>query len=160
SAHAAWRNPCEGGASMLPLLVVFLQAAPAEPPPQRVLRLNDAVEAGLKNQPTVRQAKAQTRVFEARTDEAKAPLFPQLTTFASDQRVRGAVRGSTVTTPAGGAGTGAGTGGGTGTTTVGGNDPAGTNVFSVGANASQLIWDFGQTYRKYEAADRLTDAAK
>jgi outer membrane protein len=137
---------------MLPaMLVVFLQAAP--PPPARVLRLNDAVDAGLKNQPTVRQAQAQSRVFESRVDETRAPLFPQITAVASYQRVRGSATGSRNGTVAGGTAAGAPTAVATSTSA------SGVDVFTFGASASQLIWDFGQTYGKYKAADRLADAA-
>ncbi|HEY8077734.1 MAG TPA: TolC family protein [Labilithrix sp.] len=133
--------------SVLVATTLFLQAAP-DLPPSRVLRLNDAVEAGLKNQPTVRQARAQTRVFDNRADEAKAPLLPQVTAIASYQRVRGAARSGTVTT------TGA-------PSTIPTSTPAsGVDVFTFGASASQLIWDFGQTYEKYRAADRLASSAK
>lgn len=136
--------------------VIFLQAAPM-PPPARVLRLADAEAAGIKNQPAIKQAHATTTVYQERASEAKAPLFPQVTAIASYQRVRGSARGSTVT-GTGVAGTGTGATGTTGTTAVTTTSPSGVDVFTFGANANQLIWDFGQTYERYQAADRLASA--
>lgn len=154
---------------------------PAEPPPQtqqaeappatsgRILRLDDAVAIALKNQPTIVNAKAQTAAAQGRVTEAKQLYYPQAQAQASYQRVRSASKGGVVSTTSGtgaGAGTGTGTGtgtGGTGTTAstptaFGGTDASGTNVWTVGASASQLIWDFGATRNKVHAAEKLVDS--
>src|SRR5690349_2431480 len=79
-------------------LRILLQASAAGRP----LRLDDAVQAGLRQHPSIKTAGALANAAEARADEAKAPLFPQLTGVASYQRIRRANLASTgvVTGPA------------------------------------------------------------
>lgn len=161
--------------SALPLLFQLAATTPdpargaadvAGPPtPARVLRLADAEAIALKNQPAIHQAHAQREAADARTDIARAPGLPQLTGVLSYQRVRGR-GGLTTATGVGGAGVG-GTGTGIGASgTTGGapsafstsTDPSGVNVFTFGASASQIIWDFGQVYNRTRAAARLAGA--
>ncbi|AKV03600.1 outer membrane efflux protein [Labilithrix luteola] len=120
---------------------------PPRPPAGPVIRLNDAVETGLQNQPTLHQAMAQTRAQQGRAGQAKAGLLPQLTATASYFRVRGAA----------GRGTASGAAG-TPSAVATSNNSAGVDVYSFGGNASQLLWDFGQTYNRYRAADRLVES--
>lgn len=119
---------------------------PPRPPAGPVIRLDDAVKVGLSNQPTLHQAKAQTRAQQGRAGQAKAGMLPQLTATASYFRVRGA---------GGRGGSGAG---GTPTAVATTNNSTGVDVYSFGGNASQLIWDFGQNYNRYRAADRLVES--
>ena len=52
-----WRACCDDAARTFMLasllLPILMQAAPADAPPQRVLRLDDAVQIALKNQPII-----------------------------------------------------------------------------------------------------------
>ncbi|HMI85406.1 MAG TPA: TolC family protein [Polyangiaceae bacterium] len=113
--------------------------------PGGVLRLADAIEIGLRNQPTVKQAHAQTLAAQARADQAGAPLLPQVALAASYQRRYGSafLPGT------------AGTAGGVPTNVVSTTDKSGIDVFTVGGSATQLIWDFNQTSGRARAADRL-----
>lgn len=125
-------------ASLLVAGPVFLQASP---PP--LLHLAEAERVALTRQPTMEQARAQKTAAEARKSSARAPLLPQLTATATYDRSRTAAFNRT---------TGA-------TPTVTTADPSGIDIFAVGATANQLIWDFGQTYQKFRAADRLALSA-
>jgi outer membrane protein len=95
------------------------------------------------------QALASTRAAEARADQARSGLFPQVTATALYSH-----RYSSSTAPvAGGGGTVPG-----GTTTTA---PSGvSDFFSFGGTATQLIWDFNQTYERTRAADKLADASR
>ncbi|MCL2776554.1 MAG: TolC family protein [Polyangiaceae bacterium] len=111
-----------------------------------VLHLADAETLALANQPSMRQARAQTVAAGGRTIQVRSAFFPQLTGIASYQHLYN----TSSTYARGGAGGATGTGGLTPT-------PTGTSstmdYFSVGGTASQLIWDFGQTYNRYRAAN-------
>ncbi len=142
------------------LLPILMQAALAEAPPQRVLRLDDAVQLARNNQPTLQQARAQTAAAEGRATQSKQLFYPQLTATASYQRVRSASfggRGIATTTGVGGTTTGT-TVGSTPTSITGSTDSAGVDVFTFGGNATQLIWDFGSTYNRSRAASRLVES--
>jgi len=129
------------------LLTVLLDATPA---PARVLRLADAEKAAVAQQPTMREARAQTAAADARAYTARAPMLPQVTGIASYQRVRSSsLGGGGVSTPVAGTGTAT-------TTAVANTSPSGIDIFTFGVSANQLIWDFGQSYGRYRAADRLT----
>ena len=144
-------------ATLLVATPIFFQASP------RVLHLADAERVALEHQPAMQQARAQTNVAEARATTARAPLFPQLTATAQYQRARGSSLGRGVaTTPTSGAGSGApgGVGGGTTTAVVTTSNPTGVDLFSFGATATQLIWDFGKTYEQSRAANRLVLSAR
>jgi outer membrane protein len=58
--------------------VAAAQAAPPPEPPHRVIRLEEAVAAARAHQPALRQAQAEARASDARTNEARATLLPQL----------------------------------------------------------------------------------
>jgi outer membrane protein len=135
-----------------------LDAAPPSltgTPATAILRLADAIEIGLKNQPTVKQAHAQTMAAQARADQAGAPLLPQLTLAASYQRRYG----SAITTTGVAAG-GITTPGGVPTNVASTTDKSGIDVFTVGGSATQLIWDFNQVRGRARAADRLAMSAE
>ena len=54
--------------------------------PAHVLSLAEALQTADHNQPTLRQATAATDAARARAWEARAPLLPQLSGFATYQR--------------------------------------------------------------------------
>jgi outer membrane protein len=129
-------------------LPVLLQATPPQGPSvPRTLRLEEAVQIALKRQPSMLQAQASTRAAEARTDQARSGLFPQVTATALYQhRYSASATGAPPTT----------TPGATPAPT-----PSGvSDFFSFGGSATQLIWDFGQTYGKTRAADRFAEASR
>jgi outer membrane protein len=114
-------------------------ALPAE------LSLDAALRIGRRLQPQLRQARAQTEAAEARVDEARAPLLPQVTLNLNYTRATNNF---------------APTGGGT---QIGMNatpDPSFNtyNFFRNSLNASQLLWDFGQTWQRRKAARASADA--
>ena len=97
------------------------QALPAD------LSLEKALEIGRRLQPLLRQARAQTEAAEARVDQARAALLPQVNVTAGYTRATGnfVPRAGTVTL----------------------DRPTSFNTFnffSTGINATQLLWDFGQ----------------
>ncbi|WP_394850066.1 TolC family protein [Pendulispora brunnea] len=126
-------------AVLLPLL--FAQAVSAVPPP-RILTLREAMDTAATNQPLMRQARANTAVSKARVEQVRSGYLPQLTGTATYRRgTANAVPG-----PAGGQ-----------------NNVSWTdtyNSFNFGLNATQLIYDFGQTDGRWRAADRTVDASQ
>lgn len=154
---------------ILPLFVAASSYLEAAPPPAQVLRLSDAERMAVEHQPTVRQARAQTGIAEARVTQTRAPMLPQVTAIASYQRVRSSgfsgTRGGATTTTTGGGGTTTPTTGttptNTGTTTaLGTTSASGIDIFTVGASANQVLWDFGQTWEKYRAAEHIAMSAE
>ena len=144
------------GAAPVSLPATSPPAEPAPAPktssgaPVRVVRLQDAVELGLKNQPVLRGAHSQTIAAEGRRTQARSGLLPQVTAVASYQRVRAASfggRGGAATTTAGGT-----------VSAVPNTDTSGVDIFTVGGTVTQLIWDWGTTYNRTRSADRLVDS--
>jgi len=117
-------------------------AAPAERLPA-VLSLDAALDLARKHQPDLRAAHFNTAAAEARVDEQFSNLLPQVNGNASVARQAGSQ--VTVVTSGAAAGTLI-----TSTRT--------TNVYRASASASQLLWDFGQTIRKRDAAQASADA--
>jgi outer membrane protein len=141
-------------ALVLPILMQVAPSAAAPAPASasaRVVRLQDAVDLALKNQPTLHQAHAQTNGAEGRRTQARSGFFPQVNLVASYQRVKSASfgRSSTTTTTAGGT-----------PTAVPNGDTAPFDIYTVGGSVTQLIWDWGTTYNRTRAADRLVDSFK
>ena len=109
------------------------------------LSLETALKIGRTLQPMLRQARAQTEAAEARADIARAPLLPQVNATLNYQRAT-----NNFAPQAGG-------------TSLGMNatpDPSFNtfNFFRNSLTASQLIWDFGQTWQKRVAAKENADA--
>jgi outer membrane protein len=121
------------------------QAAPAPgapaAPARRVLSLSEALRLARAQQPQLLLARSSTAAANARADEARAPLLPQLTATARYQRSKdNSASVADVTT---------------GVTTTTGRGP---NLFSLGASASQLLFDFGQTTGRWNAAKENAQA--
>jgi outer membrane protein len=112
----------------------------------RTLTLDQAVRAADENQPTLRQNHALTEVAVANIDYLKAPLLPQVT-------LKGAYQQATANFVA-----------------PAGTLPSSVNQAHAAANfntfgfltasltATQLIYDFGQTYGLYRAAKSSADS--
>ncbi len=117
------------------------QQAPAAPPPaapaRELLTLSDAVRLARENQPQLRQARAGTLAATARAAEARSALFPQLGASAAYTRSTTNVRSGYLPL-------------------------AGTRdeTLSLGASASQLLWDFGQTSGRWQAARASAEAQR
>ncbi|HTC71588.1 MAG TPA: TolC family protein [Solirubrobacteraceae bacterium] len=114
----------------------------------RVVTLAQAERTALAQQPQMLVARAATGVAEAQADVAKAPLLPQVTGSASYTRETGnfaprpgAIPGSNGAAP---------------TTSL----SASYDYWNFGLTATQLIYDFGQTFGKYHAAEASADATR
>jgi outer membrane protein len=119
-------------------------SGPAPSAPQasdvpRVLHLEEAVQIGLRQQPLLLEAQANAGAAEGRVTQARSPLLPQITGIASYQRIHNS------------SGTFGGTTGGTGTGTA---RPGTFNSFQFGVTGNQLLWDFGQTWKAWKAAEK------
>ncbi|KFE64866.1 TolC family protein [Hyalangium minutum] len=123
---------------MRPLLLIALLCAALPARAESVLSLEEALQNAQSRQPQLRQAQAETEAARARADQRKASLLPQVNASASYQRS---------------------TSGSTGTDTVdpGTTSPRGSG-FSVGATASQLLYDFGQTSGRWRSSQSSAEA--
>ena len=120
------------------------------PPKLRQLTLSAAIAQALKTQPTVRQARAQTRAAEGRVEQARAGYLPQVTGTAAYQRTTGnfAPRPGAIPSTAAGV-------------VVRSPSPNLTtyDFYNFSLTASQLIYDFGQTNGRWSAAESAVDAS-
>ena len=109
------------------------------------LSLETALRIGRTLQPQRRQARAQTDAARAKVDEAVAPLLPQVNLIANYSRATNNF---------------APTGGGTSPGNMSTPNPSFQtyNFFRNGLTATQLIWDFGQTWQKKNAARASAEA--
>ena len=114
----------------------------------RVVTLAQAERAALAQQPQMLVARAATGAAEAQADAARAPLLPQVIGTASYTRETGNFAPRPGAIP-------------------GGNGQAPTtslsttyDFWSFGLSATQLIYDFGQTYGKYHAASSTAEAQR
>ena len=108
------------------------------PAGSRGLNLKQAIAIALEKQPLLETAQHTLRAAEARTDQARAPFYPQV--GASAIETSGALRVNALLRPSGSL-----------------IQPNQDN-FSGGLSASQLLYDFGQTAYRVEAT-RLTARA-
>ncbi|MBL8957842.1 MAG: TolC family protein [Myxococcaceae bacterium] len=113
----------------------------------RVLTLDEALETARQHQPSLRQAQADVRAAQARVTQARAPLLPQLNVSARYSLGTSNLvpQQGLVVDP-----------------TMGGTSPSSspvTNFTNGSVTLSQLIWDFGQTWNRFQAAQFNADAA-
>jgi outer membrane protein len=135
------------GARVSALALALALAAPAaaraadEVPAQ--ISLDEALRIGRDHQPQLRQARALTEAADARVDEARAGLLPQLTATAGYKLSTA----NYAPQP------------GQNMTLIPGHATWDTvNFYSSNATLSQLIWDFGQTWNQRKAARASADA--
>jgi outer membrane protein len=150
-------------------LALLSSSAWAAPP---MLKLDDAVQLALKQQPSVVQAHAQAAAAKARAEQALSVLLPQISANASYSRSHGSFTRATVngvgsitgtgfsgTTP----GTNLGVPGTVGATGTGVNSITATNstfnLVSFGLSGSQLLWDFASIER-LRSANALTESQR
>jgi outer membrane protein len=129
--------------------------APTAVPAGRVLSLAQALKIAASRQPSLRRARAQTAAARARAEQAEAPLWPQVTGSASYQRT---TRNSSGSDPSGFASVPGAIPGVT--ANRGGSDFDTFNRFNFGLNATQLVYDFGRTSGRSEAADESFEAQR
>jgi outer membrane protein len=102
------------------------------------LTLEEALRVTRANHPQIQAAQAQLEVSAARVQEARASLLPQVSGTASYQR---STRNASATTLLPGS-----------TTPVTVTGLSSSNAYNLGLSASQLIYDFGQTTGRWDAA--------
>jgi outer membrane protein len=126
-------------------------APPTPPAPasaeSRKLTLADAERSALALQPQVLAARSQLQGAEGASEQARAPLLPQVTGVAQYTRETGnfaprpgAVPGGTAAAPSA-------------------SLSRSYDYWNFGVTGTQLIYDFGQTYEKYRSAGQ-TEAAQ
>lgn len=121
------------------LLIGLLAAATTWAQTPRVLTLAEALTLAAQHHPDLRQARAGTEAGKARVDQARAPLLPQVSGTASYKRSTANFAPSPGSVPK------------SVTSSATANFDT-YNYFAVGASASQLVYDFGQTSGKLQAA--------
>jgi outer membrane protein len=116
----------------------------------KVLTLQQAIETAKLHQPALRQAAADAMAARQRSYEARAPLLPQLNlNLGYTRRTFNAVTGAA-------AGAGLGSGGATAQPPTFNT----TDAFSGNLTLTQLIWDFGQTWNRFQASQSSADASQ
>jgi outer membrane protein len=142
----------------LPVALCLLASA-ARAQPGRVLTFDEALRVARATHPQLQVAHAQSEVADARAYESRAALLPQVNGTAYYERTTnnqpsgGSFAGTnTVVSTATGTTTSTATttGSGTGGSSHGSFDTS--NYFRFGVTASQLIYDFGQTTGRWNAA--------
>src|SRR5262249_11887381 len=103
--------------------------------------------AATTHQPQMRQAHAATQASEGRIEQARSGYLPQVTATLGYQRSTGNFVPRPGAVPTSGA-------------TVSAPTFNTYNFFTAGITATQLIYDFGQTSEKWNAAEASTDAFK
>jgi outer membrane protein len=136
-------------------ILLCLFASRANGQTGRLLTFDEAMRIARATHPQLQVAHAQSEVANARAYESRAALLPQVSGTASYQRTTnnypssgGSVGGNTTT--ASGTSTATSTSTGTSGPSHGSFDTS--NYFRFGVTASQLIYDFGQTTGKWNAA--------
>jgi outer membrane protein len=125
------------------------ETRPAPPPGARVLSLAQVERNAAELQPQMVVARAATDLARAQAEQARAPLFPQITATAGYTRQTGNFASRPGATPAN-------------VTTSGAGWSLATSYdyWSFGLAASQLIYDFGQATQRYHAAEATVEAQR
>jgi outer membrane protein len=121
----------------------------------RVLTLAEAERAAVERQPQLLVARAQTASATAQAEQTGAPMLPQVNATAQYQRSTGnfAPRPGAIPQVAG-------LGNQTTGTASGASWNPSWDYWNFGVNASQLLYDFGQTYDKYKSFAATADSAR
>jgi outer membrane protein len=127
-------------------LLVLAASAPATPP--RPLTLDQALETARARQPQLRQAAANTQASLARSDQALAPLLPQVGGNANYQRSTANFTSRPGTLPSQLSGGG------------GGESWNTFNYLNLGLSANQLLYDFGQSRSRWRSAQASAAAQR
>ncbi len=116
-------------------LIVIVSLTPPSLLDARTLTLDEAVSTAETNQPALHEAQANTRAGNARADEARAPVLPQVKLGATYQRTTGNREHKP----------------GSATTVQNSTDTF--NWWDFTAAGSFVLWDFGQTRGQWHAAE-------
>jgi outer membrane protein len=115
-------------------------------PSAHTITLSDAKQAALQHHPNIRQAQANSAAAEARVDQAGSAYLPQVTATGSYQRITGNYAPRPGATPSA-----------VSSTSWNFNT---YNYYSMGVSATQLLYDFGQTSSKKQAAEASFQATR
>ncbi|MFN0063479.1 MAG: TolC family protein [Myxococcaceae bacterium] len=114
-------------------------------PSSRLVTLSEALAHAERHQPALRQASANAEAADARANQARAPLLPQLTGQLTYQRTTANFAARPGIVPLSGS-------------------SAATfrafNFFNASVTASQLVYDFGQTWGQFHAAAASASAER
>lgn len=125
--------------ALLCLVCAPVSAQDAKSP--RILTLAEAMRTAKASQPQLRQARAGTEAAQARSEQAFAPLLPQVS--ATAKYGRGTANSSS----------GLDTQSGQPFQTESSSEFTTYDSFNFGINANQLIYDFGQTAGRSDASE-------
>ncbi len=130
-----------------PVAAAAAAAPTAAPASGRVLTLAQALQSAREHQPLLHQAQAAIDVSRARADQAAAGLYPQVTATAAYQRTTANFAPRPGALPS--------------SVNIAASKSFKTyDYFNFGLNAQQLVWDFGQTYKRKDAAKATLEARK
>ena len=133
--------PSPAGLAPLPALAASSAGSLTSPPQgQRVVTLAEVERTAIQQQPQLRVARANVNTAQAQGVVARSPLFPQVTGTAAYTRETGnfAVRPGAVPTSV---------------TSAGWSLSRSYDYWNFGISATQLLYDFGQTSNRYQAAE-------
>jgi outer membrane protein len=128
---------------------VFTGRVRAAEPEKQVLTLDEALRMARINHPQLHVSHAQTEVSQAKVNEARAPLLPQVSGAASYQRATDNPPGSSTSTLTS---TSTSTSISTSTSSSSSSSWNTYSGYKASLTASELIYDFGQTTGKWNAA--------
>jgi outer membrane protein len=129
---------------VLALWIWTAEASAQTQAPARLLSLRDALHEARTRQPRVQGARADREAAEARSSSARASLLPQIVGTASYQRTTANFVARPGAVPS--------------AISQASNDASFDtfNFYSFGATATQLLYDFGQSTRRFRAAKELS----
>jgi len=110
------------------------------------LTLEEALRTAEQNQPQLRQARATVEAADARADAGMAPLLPQVTATGSYSRTTNNYAPQPGAAPRG--------------ASAQNNSFDTTDYWRFGLNASQVIYDFGQSSGKWRASQANADVQR
>jgi outer membrane protein len=114
--------------------------------PSNVLTLAVALQVARAHQPTLRQAQASIAASRAKVDQAKAGLYPQVTATGAYQRTTANFVARPGALPS------------TATIAPKAASFKTFDFFNFGLTANQLVYDFGQTFNRRDAAEATVEA--
>jgi outer membrane protein len=133
------------------LAITFLHAILAAEPAgstRTVLTLAEAVQLSLAMQPQLRQFHANTEAAYARSDESRASLLPQLILTGTYLRTTANFNSRPGQLPP------------TTATATTSESSRSFNYYTLGANLSQLLWDFNLTLDRWRSSRSLAEATR
>jgi outer membrane protein len=128
-----------GVAALATMLAPRLGRAQSTP----VLTLAE-VERAAQQQPQMLIARAATNIAEGQAEQARSPLLPQVTPYLQYTRETGNI----VPRP------------GLATSTRPTSITSTQDYWQIGVGVNQLVYDFGQTWQRYRAADKFVEAQR